>query len=52
MLQVVQTMERILYASNDEESKRVIAEAQVKMLRRMHTDCASRCMGSEPCPRR
>jgi hypothetical protein len=29
MLQVVQTVERVLYASNDEESKRVIAEAQV-----------------------
>jgi hypothetical protein len=29
LLQVVQTVERVLYASNDEESKRVIAEAQV-----------------------
>lgn len=37
--QVVQTVERILYASNDEESKRVIADAQVCASYSQHRIC-------------
>lgn len=31
-LQVVQVVERILYAQNDEEAKQIIAEAQVSLV--------------------